>query len=69
MTAARYRSALAQLGLTPTTASRLLGISDRTSRRYASQGVHGPADLLMRLLLAKRVTASDINFAQRYRSI
>jgi hypothetical protein len=69
MTAAQYRSALAQLGLTPTAAARLLGIDERTSRRYARQGVRGPADLLIRLVLTKRVTATDINFARRYRSL
>jgi hypothetical protein len=35
MTAAQYRNALAELGLTPTAAARLLGIDERTSRRYS----------------------------------
>ena len=69
MTAEKYRAALAQLGLTPAAAARLLGVDAGTSRRYARQGgVRGSALVLMRLLLAKRVTASDINFALRYRS-
>jgi hypothetical protein len=42
MTAAQYRNALAQLGLTPTAAARLLGIDERTSRRWARHGVRGP---------------------------
>jgi hypothetical protein len=39
MTAAQYRTALAQLGLAPTAAARLLGVDERTSRRYASRGI------------------------------
>ena len=69
MTAAQYRAAIEKLGLSHTAAASLLGVDARTSRRYARQGVSGPADLLMRLLLAKRVTATDIASAIRYRSI
>jgi predicted site-specific integrase-resolvase len=35
---ARFRAVLAQLGLTPTAAARLLGVSGATSRRWAGQG-------------------------------
>jgi hypothetical protein len=42
MTAAQYRDALSRLGLTQMAAARLLGIDDRTSRRWAQYGTHGP---------------------------
>ena len=35
MTPAQYRDALTRLGLTQAAAARLLGIDDRTSRRWA----------------------------------
>jgi hypothetical protein len=38
-------------------AARLLGIDDRTSRRWAQNGVNGgSAQILLRLLLAGRIT-------------
>ena len=39
MTPAQYRAALARLGLSIVGASDLLGISRRTSQRYAAEGV------------------------------
>jgi hypothetical protein len=41
MTPAQYRDALARLDLTQVAAARLLGIDDRTSRRWAQYGTHG----------------------------
>lgn len=67
MTPAQYREALARLSLTQVAAARLLGVQDRTSRRWARQGVRGAAVILLRLLLAGRITPKDINYAQRYR--
>ena len=69
MTAVQYRNALAQLGLTPTAAARLLGIDERTSRRYSSRGISGAPEILLKLLLIRRISASDVNDAIRYRSI
>jgi hypothetical protein len=69
MTPTQYRDALARLGLTQVAAGRLLGVGDRTSRRWARHGVHGAAVILLRLLLAGRITPSDINYVQRYRPI
>jgi hypothetical protein len=69
MTAAQYRTALAQLGLTPTAAARLLCVDQRTSRRYACRGVCGPPEILLKLLLTRRISAEDVSYAIRYRSI
>ena len=63
MTAAQYRNALAQLGLTPTAAARLLGIDERTSRRYSSRGIRGAPEILLKLLLTRRITADDVSHA------
>jgi hypothetical protein len=53
MTTAQYRSALAQLGVTPTAAGRLLCVDERTSRRYSSRGVSGAPEILLKLLLTQ----------------
>jgi hypothetical protein len=63
MTAAQYRNALAQLGLTPTAAARLLGIDGRTSRRYSIRGVSGAPEILLKLLLTRRISAGDVSHA------
>ena len=63
----QYRDALARLGLTQAAAARILGMDGRTSRRWAQYGVRGPAETLLRLLLARRITPDDINYARRYR--
>jgi hypothetical protein len=52
VTPVQYRDALTHLGLTQVAAGRLLGASDRTSRRWARNGAHGAAVILLRLLLA-----------------
>jgi hypothetical protein len=67
MTPPQYRDALARLSLSQLAAARLLGVGDRTSRRWARQGVNGTAVILLRLLLAGRITPNDINYARRYR--
>jgi hypothetical protein len=69
MTAAQYRNALAQLGLTLTAAARLLGVDARTTRRYTRQGTRGAVEILLKLLLIRRISASDVNDAIRHRSI
>lgn len=63
MTANQYRSALAKLGLTQVGAARLFGVNDVTSRRWAKNGVTGTVAILLRLLLAKKITVEDIEAA------
>jgi transcriptional regulator with XRE-family HTH domain len=50
MSATEYRDALAKLGLTQVGAARLMGVSDRTSRRWASgeQDIPPPVERLIR---------------------
>src|ERR1700745_293527 len=67
MTPSHYRDALARLGLTQGAAARLLGIGDRTSRRWARYGLSGPAVILLRLLLTRRITQNDLHYARRSR--
>jgi DNA-binding transcriptional regulator YiaG len=70
MSPKQYRDTLTRLDLTQTAAASVLGIDARTSRRWAKRGVpHGPAVILLRLLLMKKVSASDIFDAIRYRPI
>lgn len=65
MTANQYRAALAKLGLTQVGAARLFGIGERTGRRWAEIGVEGTAEVLLRLMLAGKVTAKDIERARK----
>jgi hypothetical protein len=60
MTANQYRAALDRLGLTQVGAARLFRIGERTSRRWADEGVTGTAEILIGLMLAGKVTAKDI---------
>lgn len=65
MTANQYRAALARLGLSQVGAARLFGVGERTSRRWAEEGVTGPAELLLRLMLAGKVTEAAIRAARK----
>lgn len=60
MTANQYRATLDRLGLTQAGAARLFRIGQRTSRRWAEKGVEGTAVILLRLLLAKKISREDI---------
>lgn len=60
MTANQYRAALAKLGLSQVGAARLFGVNDVTSRRWAKSGVSGTVAILLRLLLAKKISVEDI---------
>jgi hypothetical protein len=72
MSPKQYRAALVSLGLTQAAAGRLLGVGERTSRRYAERGIGlggGSTEILLRLLLMKTITPRDIGNAIRHRSI
>lgn len=58
MTADQYRESIEQLGLSQVAAARLLGVDERTSRRWASgeRDVPGPAAQFLRYLLAVKQT-------------
>jgi transcriptional regulator with XRE-family HTH domain len=61
MTAEEYRAALTALGLTYAGAARLLGVDDRTSRRWANdeRKVDPTVARFLRLLIAKGISADD----------
>ena len=60
MTPAQFRAALAALGLSQLGAARLFGISEKTARNWARYGVPTVAAILIRLLLAGKITPEDI---------
>lgn len=55
MTPDQYRQALADIGLSQRRAAKLLGINERTSRRYAERGVPGFASERVRQALAAKL--------------
>lgn len=56
MTSDEYRTALEQLGLTQGGAARLLGVDERTSRRWANgeRDIPPPASRFLRYLIATK---------------
>lgn len=56
-----YRDALVQLGLSKVAAARLLGVDERTSRRWANgeRDVPPPASRFLRYLIATRKTGEQ----------
>ena len=69
MTPAEYAAILARLDLSQVGAARLLGIGERTSRRYAAGDaeIPEPTAILLRLLAAGVVTAAEIADILTYR--
>jgi hypothetical protein len=45
-------------------ASRLLGVNEATSRRWATHGVTGTAAILLRLMVAGKVSLEDVEAAR-----
>ncbi len=62
MTAKQFQSAIDRLGLSQVGAARLLGADPRTARRWAlgERSIPGPVAILLRLMLAGKITAQDI---------
>ena len=61
MTADEYREAIKSLGLSQVAAGRLVGATDRASRRWAGGGeIPGSVAILLVLLLKKKITVADI---------
>jgi len=67
MNAKQYRQMLKDLDLSHIGAARLLTIEPRSSRRYAdgAREVPGTVAILLRLMLAGKLTAADIEAAHR----
>lgn len=62
MTANQFRTALSRLELSQIGAARLFGSDPRTVRRWAldERSIPEPVAILMRLMLAGKITADDI---------
>jgi hypothetical protein len=67
MTANQYRAALARLDLSQVGAARLVGADPRTGRRWAlgERPIPDCVAILLRLLLAKKITIADVEDAAR----
>lgn len=67
MTANQFRSALGRLELSQLGAARLLGVGERTPRRWASgdADVPSPVAILLRLMLKGKVTVADVEAAAK----
>jgi transcriptional regulator with XRE-family HTH domain len=62
VTANQFRTALDRLGLSQLGAARLFNANDRTVRRWAigERGVPPTVAILLKLMIAGKVTAEDI---------
>jgi DNA-binding transcriptional regulator YiaG len=62
MTADEYRTAYAALGLTQAGAARLLGVDERTSRRWATgeRDVPPPVSRFLTFLIMAEITADEV---------
>jgi hypothetical protein len=62
MTANQFRAAIARLDLSQVGAARLVGADPRTGRRWAlgERPVPECVGILLRLLLAKKITIKDV---------
>jgi hypothetical protein len=65
VTANQYRTALSRLGLSQVGAARLFGVNDVTSRRWAKDGVSGTVAILLRLMVAGKVSIEDVEKARK----
>ncbi len=65
MTANQYRAALSRLDLSQVGAARLVGADPRTGRRWAlgERPIPGCVAILLKLLLAKKITIEDVESA------
>lgn len=67
MTAKQFQAAIDCLGLSQVGAARLFGADPRTSRRWAlsERSIPEPVAILLRLMVAGKITAEDIEQAKR----
>ena len=63
MTSDEYKTAKSRLGLSHSEMDAVLGME--SSRRWAMRGVNGPAEILIALLLAGKITLGDIEATNR----
>lgn len=60
MTAAQYKKAIADLGMSQAVASDWLGVSPRTGQRYAADGPPEAVAKLLRLMIKLGLTPQDV---------
>lgn len=67
MTAKQFQAVIDRLGLSQVGAARLLGADPRTARRWAlgERSVPEPVAILLRLMIAGKITADDIETHRR----
>lgn len=67
MTANQFRTAIDRLGLSQVKAASLVGADPRTGRRWAlgERAVPDCVAILLRLLLANKISVADIEAARR----
>lgn len=67
MTANQFRVAISRINLSQVGAARLVGADPRTGRRWAlgEVGVPECIAILLRLLVAGKITVDDVNAARR----
>lgn len=67
MTAKQFQAAIDRLGLSQVGAARLLGADPRTARRWSlgERSVPEPVAIILRLMLAGKITADDIEGIKR----
>jgi hypothetical protein len=67
MTAKQFSAALDRLGLSQLGAARLFKANGRTARRWAlnERSVPEPVAIMLRLMLAGKINASDIEAAHK----
>jgi DNA-binding transcriptional regulator YdaS (Cro superfamily) len=65
MTAKQFQAAIDRLGLSQVGAARLVGADPRTARRWAlgERSVPEPVAIILRLMLAGKITADDVRSA------
>ncbi len=61
----QYRALLAKLELSQVRCAHLLGVAEFTSRRWAANGAVGTAAIVLRLLMAGKITISDLEEVPR----
>jgi hypothetical protein len=60
MTPTQFREAISHLGLSQVGAAHLFGVNPVTARRWAKSGLSGTATILLRLMLAGKISERDV---------
>jgi DNA-binding transcriptional regulator YiaG len=62
MTHEQFRSAIEELGLSQVAVARLLGVNDRTARRWAAGDldIPQPVEIVLSLMIEYEITPDDV---------